>query len=87
MHEIAPDVTIHGITRDGVIVALLADMPLQTLHAKMRATAFYAAVSVVDKGPFINRVRVIVIKVMNNPVDKLGCEHLAFLGIGDDETR
>ena len=53
----------------------------------MCATAFYTAAGVVNKGSFINLVRVIEIKMMHYPVDKLGCEHLAFLGIGDDETR
>lgn len=87
MHEIAPDVTIHGITRDGVIVALLADMPLQTLHAKMRAPVLQTTVGVVDECPLEHFIGVIIIKVMHYPVAELGCEHLAFLGVGDDETR
>jgi len=86
VHEVAADVHFHDVARAGVVMALAADVLLKSLDAEVCAAALYATVRVVYEGALVQLVGVVVIEMVHYPVAELGGEHLAALGVGDDEA-
>ena len=86
MHEIAPNVHLHDIARNGIVLAFFADMLLQPLNTIMGSSILDTVVSIVNESTLVKDVRIVVIQMVDNPVAKLGGEHLSFLGVGDDKT-
>ena len=86
VHEVAPDVQIHGITGHGPVLTLLPYVHSQTLDAIVCPSSFYAAVGVLDESTFKERVSVVEVEVVNDAVSKQRSEDLPLLGVVYDES-
>jgi len=86
VHEVAPDVQVHGVAGDRPVLTLLTDVHGQTLDAVVRATAFDAAIGVLDESTFKERVGVVEVEMMDDAVSKQRSEDLSLLGVVDDES-
>lgn len=86
VHEVAPDVQVHGVTRHGPVLTLLPDVHGQTLDAVVSAPSFDAAVGVLDESTFKELVTIVEVEVMDDAVSKQRSEDLSLLGVVDDES-
>lgn len=86
VHEVAPDVKVHGVAGDCPVLTLLSDVHGQTLDAVVRATAFDAAVGILDESTFKERVGVVEVEMMDDAVSKQRSEDFSLLGIVYDES-
>ena len=86
VHEVAPDVQVHGVAWDRPVLTLLPDVHGQTLDAVVSAPSFDAAVGVLDESTFKERVGVVEVEMMDDAVSKQRSEDFSLLGIVYDES-
>ena len=86
VHEVAPDVQVHGVAWQRPVVTLLAYVHRQTLDAVVRASALDAAVGVLDESSFKERMTVVEVEMVNDTIPKERSEYLPLLGVVDDES-
>ena len=87
VHEITPDVHLHQITGNGIVLTFFPDMFFKPPYSVMRTASLDAAVAVVDECALIHLMRVVVIKMMHDSVTEVGGKHFTLLGVVDDKTR
>ena len=86
MHEITTDVEIHGIARLSPVQRCLPDVLAQSVYAVVCATAFDAGVRVGNESALKELVSIVEVEMMHDAIAEHGSEHLALLGIADDES-
>ena len=86
VHEVAPDVQVHGVARQRPVVTLLAYVHRQTLDAVVSASALDAAVGVLDESSFKERVTVVEVEMMYDAVSKQRSEDFSLLWVVDNES-
>ena len=86
VHEVAADVKVHGVARQRPVVTLLTYVHSQTFYPVVCASAFDAAVGVLDESSFKERVTVVEVEMMYDAVSKQRSEDFSLLGVVDNES-
>ena len=86
MHEVTTNIERHGIGFLLPVMRGLAYVLAQMGYAVVGATTLDARITVGNKGPLKKLVGIAEVEMVHDAVAEHGSEHLALLGIGDDES-
>ena len=86
VHKVSFDIQLEDVTPTGIIARHRPDAVLQPENTVVGPSAGNARITVADERWNKQRGYVVIQQVMNHPVAELRGEHLAHLGVMDDEA-